>query len=129
MRADKAQHFDTAQLHVDFDLRQMRAGAEHGVRTALPVLVERRGRRIEGLDDLHDEAGGVEGQGRKLNAPLVGSVRDDDCAGLERELRILADVGEAVGASAPHSARRERRLRATRNERLAAMPRFCRNPA
>ncbi len=52
VRADETQHFDAPELHVDLDLRHMRAGAEHGVRIALPVLVERRRRRIERLDDL-----------------------------------------------------------------------------
>ena len=56
-------------------------------------------------------------QGRELNAPLAGSVSDDHRAGLETQLRVLADVRETQ-EFAPHRARRES-SGVARNEGLA----------
>ncbi len=41
------QNAHRAQFSIDFDLRQVRAKAEHRVRNSLPILIERTGRRIK----------------------------------------------------------------------------------
>ena len=127
VRADEAEHFHAPELNVDLDLRHMRAGAEHRIRFALAVLVERRRRRIERLDDLDHEASGVDRQGGEFDPPIAAGVRDGDRADLETQLRVLADIGEAQDLRAAWPARRGGRR--FRRRRSGARRRSCRSRA
>ena len=88
VRGHDAQDLHRAQLDIDFDFGQLRGESIGRIGHALPIGIERRGRRIEGAF-AHQRTGRGE-----IDGPHVGAIAHRERRAVERQDRLRSGIGQ-----------------------------------
>ncbi len=94
MRSGDLQKLHGAKLHVDLKLGDMHRGAEDRVRIALPVFIERRGRRIVALHRFQHISRIIRVTRGEIDDPLARRITCNNGRACNRQLRIVGDIAE-----------------------------------